>query len=238
MISWVYIVLFISPLLGGILSLYTGYRNERVLKIFLAFAGAYIFSITVLDLFPIVFAHHDHYAPMMVLLGFFFQIFISRFSEGAEHGHLHIHHHDHSMALPVGLYLSMCLHAFTEGLPLGIIGEANKVMSIGIAMHELPASFALLSILQTEHIRRRSVIILMLLYASMSPLGALTSNLLSLNLPESVFNLLLAFVSGIFVYISTTILLENSENHHFSRQKTVAVAGGILLALLAGFIGH
>jgi zinc and cadmium transporter len=236
MTGWVYLLLFMAPFLGGVIALQTGYKNESLLKTFLAFAGGYIFSITILHLLPEAFSYSGRYTPLFVLAGFFFQIFIGRFSEGAEHGHLHTHHHNHNMALPIGLFLSMCLHAFTEGIPLGIINDINTIMSFGISLHELPAAFALMSILQTEHIKKNTVVLLLIAYALMSPAGALLGHLLRGNFSDIVFSHILAFVAGVFLYISTTILFENSDNHHFSTKKLVAVSGGVLLAILASFL--
>ena len=237
MTTWIYLLLFVAPFSGGIIALQTGYKNELLLKTFLAFAGGYIFSITILNLLPIVFFLHEDNTSLLVLAGFFFQIFIGRFSEGAEHGHLHTHRHDHNMALPVGLFFSMCLHAFTEGIPLGIVSNVSKTLSVGIALHELPAAFALISILQTEHIKKNMVVLLLVVYAMMSPAGSFLGNFLQGNFSANIFNQLLAFVAGIFLYISTTILFENSDNHHFSTRKLIAVTGGVLLAILASKLG-
>jgi len=233
---WIYLLLFTAPLLGGLIALQTGYKNELMLNTFLAFAGGFIFSITILNVLPEVFTVKSNYASLLILGGFFFQILIGKFSEGAEHGHLHTHSHNHSMALPVGLFLSLCLHAFTEGVPLGVISEINKVMGVGIALHELPAAFALMSILQTEHMNKKVVFTLLIIYAIMSPAGALFGNVLRFNFSEIIFNHILAFVAGIFLYISTTILFENSENHYFSSRKLLAVLGGVLLAVIASLM--
>jgi zinc and cadmium transporter len=238
--SWVVALLFLAPFTGGLIALQSGYKNENVLKVFLAFAGGYIFSITILHLLPEVFGEGDSNTALIVLAGFFFQVFISRFSDGAEHGHLHNHSHDHHMALPLGLFISMCLHSFTEGLPLGIIsgpsGHASHPMSVGIALHELPAAFALMSILRSEHMRKRTVWLLLIVYAAMAPSGLLLSYTLSSHLPEYIFTRLLAFVAGIFLYVSTTILFENSDNHQFSGRKLAAVLSGVAMAVAIGLV--
>lgn len=236
MSNWIYILLFIAPFLGGLIALTTGYKNELFLKTFLAFAGGYIFSITILNIFPEVFSMHDQYTALLVLGGFFFQILIGKFSEGAEHGHLHTHKHDHSLALPVGLFLSLSLHAFTEGVPLGIISGISNTIAYGIALHELPAAFALISILKTEHINKKMVVALLVAYALMSPTGAALGSLLQFNFSDYIFNRILAFVAGMFLYISTTILFENSENHHFGTRKLIAVLCGVLIAVGASLL--
>lgn len=236
MLNWVILLLFAAPFTGGFLAIKSGYKNENILKVFLAFAGGYIFAITILHLLPEIFSDGNSNTPIIVLAGFFFQVFISRFSDGAEHGHMHVHQHNHNMALPLGLFLSMCLHSFTEGLPLGLIH--NNSMAIGIALHELPAAFALMSILGSEHIKKTTVWILLVAYALMAPSGMMISSALSSILPDYIFTRVLAFVAGIFLYISTTILFENSENHHFNERKLFAILAGVGMALAIGFVVH
>lgn len=232
--SLIIALLFFAPFTGGLIALGSGYKNEKILKTFLAFAGGYIFSITILHLLPEVFATQNHNIALVVLAGFFFQVFVTRMSDGADHGHLHSHQHNHNMALPLGLFISMCLHSFTEGLPLGLMNTEqgiNQPLSLGIALHEMPAAFALMSILQSEHIQKKNIWLLLFVYASMAPAGMLISSALSSYLPQYLFTKILAFVAGIFLYISTTILFENSENHQFSGGKLIAILGGVVMAI-------
>jgi zinc and cadmium transporter len=239
--NWSFIFLFIAPFVGGLIALNSSNTNDKLLKVFLAFAGGYIFSITIIHLLPEIFERNLHEAGIIVLAGFFFQVFITRISDGAEHGHLHLHQHHHNMALPLGLYFSMCFHAFSEGLPLGIIQDGiqtNQNLAIGIAMHELPASFALTSILKSEHLKKHSIWFLLVLYSAMAPTGMFVSKGLSGFLSPEIYTSLLAFVAGIFLFISTTILFENSENHHFSGRKLIAILGGVVLALAIYWGGH
>jgi zinc transporter ZupT len=239
--NWILVLLFGAPFLGGTIALSSGYKNEKMLKIFLAFAGGYIFSITILHVLPEVFSGHNHDIAIVVLAGFFFQILISKLSDGAEHGHLHSHTHNHNMAMPLGLFLTMCLHAFTEGLPLGFMtGSSTHIsastMSVGISLHELPAAFALMSILRSEHIKKQTVWLLLIVYASMAPLAVFSSQSLLLFLSENTYEYILAFVAGTFLFISTTILFENSENHQFGGSKLTAILVGVGLALLIHFM--
>ncbi|MCU0440938.1 MAG: ZIP family metal transporter [Bacteroidia bacterium] len=238
--NWSIIFLFAAPFIGGIIALNKANANDSLLKVFLAFAGGYIFSITIIHLLPEIFEAGADAAGIIVLAGFFFQVFITRISDGAEHGHLHLHQHHHNMALPLGLYISMCFHAFSEGLPLGIIQDGiqtNQSLTIGIAMHELPASFALISILKSEHLKKQLVWLLLVVYACMAPIGLLVSQELSSILNEGIYTRLLAFVAGIFLFISTTILFENSENHQFNGRKLIAILGGVTLALVIYWSG-
>ncbi len=231
-----FLLLPIGPLLGGFLAIKSSKKYQAQLNWFLAFAGAYLLGITLLNLIPEVFQSFDPYKGLLVLAGFFFQIFLERYSEGIEHGHMHVHHKLKSNIIPIGIVASMSLHSFTEGIPLGAlwIEENNSYYSLlfGIILHEIPAAFALISILKGINLELSTLRRIIFVYGSMSLLGASLCIYLGNSINEEFFNYFMAFVIGTFLHISTTILFENSEQHHFSKQKVTAVLIGIGLAAI------
>jgi zinc transporter ZupT len=211
--------------------------NTQRLKLILSFSGAYLFAITILHLIPEVYHEGDPSVGLFVLGGFLFQILLEQFSEGIEHGHIHKHHHDH-YAFPYGIMLSLCLHAFLEGMPLAK-GHHNQLL-FGIGLHHIPASFALASVLTQNRVSKRSVIILLVVFSTMSPLGYSFSDALSngsIGDLDQYFDRIMAIVIGIFLHISTTILFESSVDHHFNLRKLAAVLTGIAIALI-NFLIH
>ncbi len=225
-----------GPLLGTWLAVKSTKRYELQLKWFLSFAGSYLLAITLLNLIPEVFQVFDPYKGLLVLGGFFFQVFLEKFSEGIEHGHMHVHHHLKYKVIPIGIVASMSLHSFTEGIPVGsfLMNENHSFYSllIGIIIHEIPAAFALISILKGIQIKQVSLIYIGIIYSCMSLLGSSLSIFLEANIDTGIFDYFMAFVIGTFLHISTTILFESSEEHHFTRQKIVAVLLGIGVATL------
>ena len=206
--------------------------NTQRLKLILSFSGAYLFAITILHLIPEVYHQGDHRIGLYVLGGFLFQILLEQFSEGIEHGHIHKHHHDHYV-FPYGIMFSLCLHAFLEGMPLAQ-GHQNELF-FGIGLHHIPASFALASVLMQNKVSKNSIIVLLILFSSMSPVGYLLSEALSqgeIGSLDAYFDKIMGVVIGIFLHISTTILFESSVDHHFNLRKLVAVLAGIGIALL------
>jgi len=211
--------------------------NTQRLKLILSFSGAYLFAITVLHLIPEVYHEGDHSIGLFVLGGFLFQILLEQFSEGIEHGHIHKHAQGHS-AFPYGIMISLCLHAFLEGMPLAQ-GHQNQLL-FGIGLHHIPASFALASVLMQNKISKKPIIILLILFSLMSPMGYLLSEGLSngsIGNIDKYFDRIMGVVIGIFLHISTTILFESSVDHHFNTRKTIAVLAGTGIALL-GFLIH
>lgn len=230
---WKLAVLFLSAFVGGLGVFLFKSDNRQRLKLLLSFSGAYLFAITILHLIPEVYETGRERVGLFVLGGFLFQILLEQFSEGIEHGHVHKHTHEH-YAFPYGIMISLCLHAFLEGMPLAE-GHQNELV-FGISLHHIPAAFALGSALSQNHLKHNSIIILLLVFAAMSPLGYIFSNALSTGSIANLtnyFDNIMGIVIGIFLHISTTILFESSVDHHYNMKKMIAVLGGIGIALVS-----
>ena len=237
MALWKILVLFFGAFSGGMsVFLFKG-DNHKNLKLVLSFSGAYLFGITVLHLIPDAYHGNDNYVGVFILVGFLFQIVLEQFSEGIEHGHMHKPNHEH-VAFPLGILISLCIHAFLEGMPLAE-GNQNQLVW-GIALPHVPAAFALATVLLTNKLSKGKTISFVILFAVMAPAGYFFSNALSTggigNLQQN-FNRIMGVVIGIFLHISTTILFESSSDHKFTVRKLVAVLVGVGLALV-GFISE
>lgn len=215
-------VLFFSAFLGGLSVFLFKKDNPQLLKLLLAFSGAYLFSITILHLIPEVYSVQSPSIGLFVLSGFLFQLVLEQFSEGVEHGHMHRNSDEiHSGAFPMGVLISLCLHAFLEGMPIS--SGHQKSLVIGISLHHIPAAFALVSLLLNSGMPRIKIIIPLFLFAAMSPLGHLTSIFIKeseMGDLSQYYPHMMAIVIGIFLHISTTILFESSnKDHRFNRKK-------------------
>jgi zinc and cadmium transporter len=233
--AWKIIILFSSCFLGGIGIFFFKKDNTQRLKLVLSFSGAYLFSITVLYLIPEVYLGGDPQIGLFVLAGFLFQILLEQFSEGIEHGHIHKHSHDH-YAFPYGIMISLSVHALLEGMPLAK-GYQNQLI-FGIALHHIPASFALGSVLMQNKINTKAIVVLLFVFALMTPLGYFISDSIgsgSAGEMNRYFDRMMGIVIGIFLHISTTILFESSVDHRFNLKKLIAVMIGVSIAL-AGFL--
>ena len=235
---WKISTLFFCAFLGGIAIFLVKSDKSKLLKLILAFSGAFLFAITVLHLIPDAYSGSDsHEIGLYILVGFLLQIVLEQFSEGIEHGH--IHHHKEGNVFPFGIMISLCLHAFLEGMPLA--KDQHNELIFGIALHHIPAAFALASILLQNHFKRPSIIFYIILFALMSPLGYYVSTGLSngtIGGVEQYFNKIMGIVIGIFLHISTTILFESSADHKINLRKMIAVLLGIGVALIGFFTGH
>jgi zinc transporter ZupT len=246
------LVLFFTVTLSGFLVKVFPPDNIKWLKMALAFSGAYLFTITIIHLLPDVLLgdSNPHMVGYWVLAGFFLQLVLEIFSHGVEHGHMHTSKHSHGRvdSMPFLLLGSLFIHSFLEG---SILVEGNSrhighhhdggnfyVVLLGIAIHHVPAAFALMSVLLFRIGNFRKAFLWLLIFAAGAPLGIIVSNVVLSGQVGSgmVYTALTGLVAGNFLHISTTILFETSPEHHFNRNKLIATLLGLALALTTDFI--
>ncbi|MFN5068865.1 MAG: ZIP family metal transporter [Bacteroidota bacterium] len=231
---WIYLVLFVAPLIGGLLAFYFKPKVEGKYKLLLSFSGAYLFSVAVLHFFPVIFSsEHIEHAGVYVLLGFFLQLLLEQLTRGLEHGHFHVHH-DHHPSFVYTVMLGICIHSFFDGIPV-FSGEHhghNHSMLSAMALHKLPEGYALVVLLGLLNIKTSTSFILLFLYSLVAPAGAMAASYFDNQNPH-ILMMMYALVGGLILHVSTTILFESeSGQHRFTYQKIAAVGLGSLLAYL------
>lgn len=231
----IYIVPFLAIVIGYLIALKIDPKNKKTVKLILAFSGSFLLSLTVTHLLPVVFdgsennihQHGDHVhvfsiMGIYIMIGVIFQIILEYFSRGAEHGH--VHGKDTIQSIPWSLFVSLCLHALLEGLPI----SKQPSLAWGIAVHHLPIAIILTTFFNQTKLNKKSIFLFMMAFAIMTPLGTfMASNLAFL---KTYYKEISAFVIGILFHISSTIIFESSENHKFNLSKISAIIAGVILS--------
>src|SRR5690606_23099696 len=93
------------------------------------------------------------------------------------------------------------------------------------------------SLLINTRLSRLKIAFFVFLFASMTPLGFITSKGISegeIGNIAKYFDKIMAIVIGIFLHISTTILFESgsADHHKFNRKKLIAVLLGVMVSLI------
>ena len=238
------LLLFLTVLGSGSLFFFLKNPSGKLLKLILAFSGAFLFAISVMHLMPEVYRMGGSSIGAWIMLGFLLQIVLEFFSEGIEHGHVHIHKTS-GTSFPLGMMISLSLHSFLEGLPLGTFDNGlhhdgaishNHSLLYGIMLHHLPVAFLLVSMLHASGVTKTKSVFLLILFAAMAPLGAVCGQALQENAVEGITPYLdktMGIVIGIFLHISTTILFETGSDHRFNIYKMIAVITGAMIGLVS-----
>lgn len=246
------LVLFLTPLISGLLIYLVPKGRNANYKLVLVFAGSYLFAITISHILPELYHQFEdvQWIGIFVLAGFFLQHVLEYFTSGVEHGHLHNHTHDHhhhtedhhthhhhgKQLSAFVLLLALCIHAFLEGAMLAQPINGDEIYNVnavllGIVLHRMPAAFALMTVLSFELGSVKKALPYLVGFSLAAPLGLLLSDFLSANrlITEAGLIYLYALVCGNFLHISTTIVFESSPEHRFNAVK-------LIVALLGAFV--
>ena len=203
--------------------------KSKNIQLLLTFSGAYLLAVSVIHLIPELFRDNiSNNIGIFILAGFLIQILLEYFSKGIEHGHFH-----KRKTIPFSVLISLCLHSLLEGIPLGghLHNHTHNALLTGILLHKAPVSIVLLSLFLQSGMSKIKAYFSLLLFALMTPLGVYSGNLF-IEL-SNYSNEIMAFVIGIFLHISTTILFASTDGNRFSFQKILTIIIGSCIAILS-----
>ena len=221
--------LFLSVAVGAIIVEIFKPTKSKNIQLLLTFSGAYLLAVSVIHLIPELFRDNtSNNIGIFILAGFLIQILLEYFSKGIEHGHFH-----KKNTIPFTVLISLCLHSFLEGIPLGghLHDHAHNALLTGILLHKAPVSIVLLSLFLQNGMSKIKAYFLLVLFALMTPLGVYSGNFFTeiSNYKDEI----MAIVIGVFLHISTTILFESTDGHRFSFQKILTIIIGACIAILS-----
>ena len=216
---WLLSLPFVGAMTGIMFGQFFHLKKTLGLKLILSFSGAFLLGITVFELFPEIFSTGSKQLSLYVMGGILFQIVLEYFSKGTEHGHYHP-----SGSNILTLWLSLSIHALIEGMPL----SNQKELTYGIIIHKIPIGMILYLMMEKTKILDKIKWSALILFSLMTPLG----NLLMTHTPYLIEHQLeiTAWIMGMILHISTTILFESTDNHRFNLNKLIAILLAILLA--------
>jgi zinc transporter ZupT len=242
---WLYLILIlIFTLAGGMIPLWYHQVRRPVMAYLLAFTGAFLLGITLLHLAPECFEGLGKQAGLYILLGFFLQLFLQRWSHGMEHGHgaapaAHGSHvHMVTAGTAISLVLGLSVHAFMAGLPLGFSYADPSVLpslALGILLHKIPEAITLMTMLLVIREHRKGNTMLLILFSLVTPGAAVLAYALNRDFAfmDVALMYVVAIVTGAFLHIATTIFFESGTGQHeLNRGKVVSMAAGLLLSAL------
>lgn len=235
----VFCALFFPVILSG-LSIFVFKTGTKSLKLITAFSGAYLMSISFLEILPEIYKSSGDIYNIggFILLGFFIQLLLDFITKGVEHGHQHETHNHERHISPIPVIIGLSIHSFLEGMPLSDgfnIPELRNTLLTGIIIHNIPISLVLMGLLLQSDVKRKNAILFLMVFAFSAPLGTFTSYIIGKEFfagMDYYFSVIMAIVVGIFLHISTTILFETDDNHRFNWLKLFVIILGTFSAFL------
>ena len=225
------ILLFSITFIFGALFLFINLNKEKSLKILLSFSGAFLFGLTILHFLPDLFLDYKPVYGLFILIGFSIQLILEFLTRGIDHGH---YEKGDNYKIKIPALIGLFLHALFEATPLasGHIHVENthfhEYFFTGLILHKIPVAIVFGSMLNYYLGRTTKSFIIIAIFSLMAPLGLLLSD--QIPILQDYHHYFMALVVGIFLYISTTILFEVSENHKFNVVKFASIIIGFGIA--------
>jgi hypothetical protein len=242
-----FVLLAIAWLGAGLHDL-LGKSLQQKMPLVLAFGGAFLIGLIFTHLVPEAYALGPQ-VGLWVLVGFLIQIALEYMSQGIEHGHAHppkLKTH-----IPWTVFISLCLHAFLESMPLAE-GEGhhdhahhhhvhlhmetlNWPLLLGLAVHKLPVAVVLMSLLRDLEMTQWGRWALMTLFGLMPVAGMWVYDWMvhmdGMGQTNTFPMMAQGILIGILMHISTTILFETSDGHRFNAQKLTVTILALLMSI-------
>jgi len=250
LIFWA-MVTFTTPLIIALLPLFRIQISERMLHLMLGFSAGILGGVTIMDILPDAFdfaremSLNSLYVSFGVGIGFFVLLVVERYllaTEEIHGGHFHIHGKPIDPNHGLMGVSALTFHGFMDGfvIPIGFSAgaEVGTVITLAVAIHQIPDSFAALSLALGSTDSRRQAILSVLATAVDTPLG-IGIGLLLVGLGNFIIPLGLGLCAGTFVYVSATDLVP--ELQHKSRSLLVVMSmimGFLLIVAISLLMPH
>jgi ZIP family zinc transporter/zinc and cadmium transporter len=136
-------------------------------------------------------------------------------------------------------FVGLFLHSLIDGVIIVISFEIDRSLGIftalGIILHELPEGITTFSLLIIGG-QKKDALIKSYLVALATPAGTIISLLFIKSIPEPVIGILLALVSGTFIYVAASDLIPQTHNNK-GFANSVILLSGVLVIYLMSFVG-
>lgn len=200
------------------------------------FLGAALFHMLpdAMNAFSLTLQHSTYpIAELICAAGFMLLLFFERLSGNA---------HQHGSGIPFVIAIIIIIHSFIEGTTIGInttLATAS-IITLAIIVHKSSESFTLAMTLIRSQLLLRPTLLVIAIFALMTPLGIALGTTLTFYLHEQTGLLLTAgfnaFAAGTFLYMSTLHHINHHQRSHEGEglvEYFALVMGLGLMAILA-----
>jgi zinc transporter ZupT len=237
-------VTFATPLVIALLPLFRVKIGERLLHLMLGFSAGILGGVTFVDILPEAFGFAKEmslsslYVSIGFGIGFFILLVVERYllaTEEIHGGHFHIHGKPIDPNHGLMGVSALTFHGFMDGLiiPVGFSAgtQVGTIVTLAIAIHQIPDSFAALSLALSSTDSRRQAIFSVLATAADTPIG-IAVGLLFVGLGNFVIPLGMGLCAGTFIYVSAVDLVPELQHKSRSWQVVASMIMGFLIIVV------
>lgn len=237
------LITFATPLIIAVLPFFRVQISERMLHLMLGFSAGILGGVTFVDILPEAFAVADQmslqsfYVPSGIGLGFFLLLALERYlltTQEIHGGHFHIHGKPIDPSHGLMGVSALTFHGFMDGfvIPIGFSAgpEIGIIVTVAVAIHQIPDSFAALSLALGSTDDRKQAFLYVLATAIDTPIG-IAIGLVFVGLGAFMIPLGLGLSAGTFIYVSATDLVPELQHQARSNLVVLSMILGFLLVM-------
>lgn len=206
----------------GILVIYK-YKEwaEKSKNYFICFAAGMLISTPLIMSLPKA-IQSDIYAGFIALLGFLFMFFSNKL--------IKYHTKEKELAFGVTAAEGIGIHSFIDGIIYTVTFNVSILMGVlaatGLVVHEFAEGVITYLFLIKGGVNKKKAILFAFLIAGLTtPLGAFLVYPFVSKMGESALGLMLGFVSGVLLYVSSSHLLPEAREHEKKHSAIAFIAG-------------
>ncbi len=234
----------ILSLIGGVYMLYGKAGAKKLQRVAVPFAAGALLAAAFLDLLPEAIEHGEPAEVLrLTLLGLVTFFVLERSLSWFHHHHDDEGHGGHRRNTSL-IIIGDTLHNFIDGLAIGaaflVDPAVGLVTTAAIAAHEIPQEIGDFGLLLSKGMARRKVLLVNVISAFATLLGAgLVYGLGGeLGISESV---LLALTAGFFIYIASSDIIPTihaEPERRWANIQTAVLIAGIIVVGAAAHVVH
>lgn len=229
----------VLSLVGGLMVLAFSKQVDKFVLEMISFAAGVMLAVATLDLLPESLDFIEPASASKYILGGVLFLFLLERTSLWFHHH-HEAHEKHAHIFPI--WLGDTMHNFIDGIVIAVAYLTNPTLGVAttlaVAAHELPQEIADFSIYLRAGIKKLRIIWLNLLSSLATVVGAVSVFLMRERI-EYLTGPLLAFTTGMFLYIALADLIPElhlKSNKLKMMRQTISFALGIVCVFGMGLL--
>jgi zinc transporter ZupT len=202
-------VIILSTVMGGLLAI----KFKDKLHLVLGFGAGAIFGVAMLDLLPesIDLTQNIQLTALLIVAGFSSYMLIDR--SLLSHNHCSDNCNNNFQKARLGV-LAIIIHSFLDGFGIGIAFKVSPavgwVVALAVMIHSFSDGINTVSMIIKNKGKDLTAFKWLLIDVFAPVIGILVAYLIII--PNSILGIILSLFVGLFLYLSTSILIP--ENHH------------------------
>lgn len=204
---------------------------QKVLHLLIAIGAGTMFSVALVHILPETMeaSNFSVYAFVLWFLAIYLleEILTPHAHDHHHHDHSHEDPHEHYNHVVMVAWVAIFIHTLFDGLSIraGFSIDNTLGWSVlgGVAIHQIPVSLSLASMLRESHFLRRTQIILMVVFGLAASVGFVLSGPIIHNLSPALVALCSALAGGSLLYVSNVELLPMIHSQSTRKMKYITV---------------